>query len=166
MSGIGSAGCHGCLDSRKFGIESPACLPPLHVHVHTHSYIYHATRSLPGDSIVAAVYRKDNQWAFEEWFPQDHDATIAAFAERAFLDSLDKSSPWTGRPPLAGLMERSRISKHKWMFRGLLARPDGSRVLKASAIVPGDGTKAHAEVVGFKIGLELLDKNDGSNVYD
>jgi hydroxymethylbilane synthase len=123
--------------------------------------------------IVAAVYLQNNPWNFEEWLHEDHDAAVAASAERAFLDSLDASSPWVGRPPLAGLMERSITRKdddddnqeHPWTFRGLLARPDGSRVLKTSAVLPGDCSKSDAEALGKKLGLELL-AEAGPHFYD
>jgi hydroxymethylbilane synthase len=88
---------------------------------------------LPGlcQGIVAAVVSSDREYG---WMVEDHDAKIAASAERAFLNSLDASSPWEGRPPLAGLMERS---DGKWVFRGLLARPDGAQVLKVRKEVSG-----------------------------
>lgn len=124
---------------------------------------------LPGvcQGIVAAVYNPNNEWNFQEWLPVDHDAAVAASAERSFLDNLDASSPWAGRPPCAGLMERSisrrnidkdndKQEEHPWTFRGLLARPDGSRVLKTSAVVPGDCSKSFAAALGTKMGLELL----------
>jgi hydroxymethylbilane synthase len=138
------------------------------------------TIMLPGvcQGIVAAVYRpSDDTHPFEAWFPQNHESLLAASAERAFLDALDESSPWAGRPPLAGLMEQKTNSDNNnnnnnntpsssWTFRGLLARPDGSRVLEATGELPGDCTKADAEELGSQIGLELLAQSGGIHFYD
>ena len=59
----------------------------------------------------------------------DHDNRIAATTERSFLDSMDHLSPWSGRPPVAALMSPPENGDEFWHFRGLLATPDGSRVL-------------------------------------
>lgn len=88
--------------------------------------------------IVVAVCRADGSVALD-YLTQinDSDSSIAAAAERAFLDALDSFSPskyegssvgWTGRPPLAAHMEQT--DKGGWRFEGLLARPDGSRVIR------------------------------------
>jgi hydroxymethylbilane synthase len=129
---------------------------------------------LPGvcQGIVAAAYRpSDDTNQFEAWFPQNHESLMAASAERAFLDALDESSPWAGRPPLAGLMEQKtngdkNNTPSSWTFRGLLARPDGSRVLETTGDLPGDCTKADAEELGTQAGLELLAQSGGIKFYD
>ncbi len=61
----------------------------------------------------------------------NHENRIAATTERSFLDVVDHLSPWSGRPPVAGLMSPPDLEKGNefWHFRGLLATPDGSRVL-------------------------------------
>lgn len=86
--------------------------------------------------IVVAVCRADDKVALDCLSQiTDEDSSIAAAAERAFLDALDSFSPsqyegstgWTGRPPLAALMKKSQRG---WIFEGLLARPDGSKVIR------------------------------------
>ena len=116
---------------------------------------------LPGlcQGIVAAVV--SSGFNYGDWM-EDHDVKIAASAERAFLNSLDASSPWEGRPPLAGLMERSA---GKWVFRGLLARPDGAQVLKVRKEVSGECTSSEAAELGEQAGLEILAQT-GSHFYD
>ena len=116
---------------------------------------------LPGlcQGIVAAVYRKSDP-SINAWtIPQDHSATMAAHAERAFLNALDEISPWTGRPPLAGLLEQQNGG---WKFRGLLARPDGTRVLRVQGSLPVDASELDAASLGTRLGLELKDMT-GSN---
>jgi hydroxymethylbilane synthase len=117
---------------------------------------------LPGlcQGIVAAVVSSGFEHAWR--MVEDHDAKIAASAERAFLNSLDASSPWEGRPPLAGLMERS---DGMWVFRGLLARPDGTQVLKVRKEVSGECTSGEAAELGEQAGLEIL-AQAGSHFYD
>jgi hydroxymethylbilane synthase len=135
---------------------------------------------LPGlcQGIVAAVVVSSSAAGFEYggvgsvgvgWM-EDHDAKIAASAERAFLNSLDASSPWEGRPPLAGLMERSSSSSDDggmWVFRGLLARPDGAQVLRVrKEISCGDCCSIReAEILGEQAGLEIL-AQAGPHFYD
>jgi hydroxymethylbilane synthase len=125
---------------------------------------------LPGacQGIVGAVCLDQNDKLKRLLLKQmNHDATIAASAERSFLDCLDSSSPWVGRPPLAGLMQRCSGLKGDggWVFRGLLARPDGKQVLRASEILSEDCSIEDAVEVGARIGSELLLKA-GSNFYD
>ena len=115
---------------------------------------------LPGlcQGIVGVVYRKDNPLKFNDWLKEDHDAMLAASVERAFLNSLDKLSPWEGRPPLAGLLERNDDSQLGFLFRGLLAKPDGSTVLRISDILPADASILEASELGHRFGLELLER--------
>lgn len=147
---------------------------------------------VPGlcQGIICAVYRENNKWKFQDWLPNDLDSAIAASAERAFLNSLDESSPWEGRPPLAGLMERQSTNNNEddnnnnknaevdgcttsWTFHGLLARPDGSNVLCTSetiSLATADATDhcsttTMASKLGQKLGLELLAKA-GPHFYD
>jgi len=115
----------------------------------------------------------------------DQNAAIAAAAERAFLDSLDESSPWKGRPPLAGFMSPVLGEPHgdtasacfsEWEFHGLLARPDGKRVLRESERLSLGAVSArdrdnlsflleHAKQLGRTVGLKLLSRS-GRNFYD
>ena len=121
---------------------------------------------LPGlcQGIVAAVVSSTGS-NHGNWM-EDHDAKIAASAERAFLNRLDASSPWEGRPPLAGLMERTTSSSDgKWVFRGLLARPDGAQVLRVMKEVSGECTSSEAAELGEQAGLEILAQT-GSHFYD
>ena len=115
---------------------------------------------LPGlcQGIVGVVYRKDNPLKFQDWLKEDHDAMLAASVERALLNSLDKLSPWKGRPPLAGLLERIDDIERHLVFRGLLAKPDGSTVLRISGILPVDASTLEASELGHRVGLELLER--------
>jgi hydroxymethylbilane synthase len=71
----------------------------------------------------------------------NRDAAVAAAAERSFLEILDTfspssvSAPWAGRPPLAALMERRASNCDEWVFHGLLATPDGSRIMREERTV-------------------------------
>ena len=60
----------------------------------------------------------------------DNNVRIAATTERALLDTVQKLSPWVGRPPVAGYMRPSEEDSSLWLFNGLLATPDGAEVLR------------------------------------
>ena len=124
----------------------------------------------------------------------DFDASIAAAAERSFLDAVDSFRPsiyreggesslsWKGRPPLASLMMKSEDDEcnstqitdkkmvgdpqkeQKWTFRGLLARSDGSRVLTSLQTAPSGITLQDAKKIGNACAERLL-KRAGPNFY-
>lgn len=100
----------------------------------------------------------------------DRDASVAAIAERAFLDKLDSFSPssyqglpWTGRPPLAAFMQKHQDAT--WSFDGLLARPDGAKVLRECVPLEGGITAAEAATIGRELAEDLLQRA-GDNFFD
>ena len=105
-----------------------------------------------GQGIVAITCRTDDAKTIS--FLQEidnHDNRIAATTERSFLDSVDHLSPWSGRPPVAALMSPPAIGDEFWNFRGLLATPDGSRVLTVNETMHCSHCN---EVDAFKLGRE------------
>jgi hydroxymethylbilane synthase len=116
--------------------------------------------------IVAAVVLENGDYDTDEFWRANSDATVMAHAERSFLNTLDGSSPWQGRPPLAGRMDQeasSDPSDRRWIFQGLLARPDGERVVLAEKSIQLEKggmytTKEMAAVLGEQVGHELLEK--------
>ena len=100
----------------------------------------------------------------------DKDSSIAAAAERSFLDVLDSFSPshyhgltetaWVGRPPLATLLERcdNTEGNGEWSFRGLLARPDGLKVLRTCQTVANELSVEDAIKLGGECAQHLLEK--------
>ena len=174
--------------------------------------------SAPCQGIVAVVcrmYDKDTAELIKTI--TDRDATLAAVAERAFLNVLDSFSPtsyvydplqqqeqngpssaspgssppavsaaaassplpskkmaktpWLGRPPLAAFLEK--ISDTEWIFHGLLARPDGTKVLRESVPVTFSTVskemlhvcEIEAEKVGQECAKDLL-QQAGTSFYD
>jgi hydroxymethylbilane synthase len=100
-----------------------------------------------------------------------HDSSIAAAAERAFLDGLDSFRPtlyegsteWIGRPPLAALMTKRGLDDDAiekwdsgWTFRGLLARPDGLTVIKTLKTTHGALSIDDARALGKEQAEKLL----------
>jgi hydroxymethylbilane synthase len=100
-----------------------------------------------------------------------HDSSIAAAAERAFLDGLDSFRPtlyegstgWIGRPPLAALMMKRGLDDDAiekgdsgWTFRGLLARPDGLTVIKTFKTTHGALSIDDARALGKEQAEKLL----------
>jgi len=119
---------------------------------------------LPGlcQGIVGAVCRKET--AAAQLLKSEHsEAAIAAAAERSFLDTLDAVSPWQGRPPIAGLMELN-VQRQRWQFRGFLANPNGSRIMRESASLHLACTKEEAINLGRTAGNVVIDKV-GSNFF-
>ena len=84
----------------------------------------------------------------------DPDAHVAAAAERSLLDAVDGLSPWTGRPPVGTLMERGDAGG--WTLRGLVARPDGSEVVRVERTAPAEVDPAEAAALGREAGEELV----------
>ena len=94
----------------------------------------------------------------------NRDAMLVAAAERAFLDTLDGFSPskyhgvsiqWAGRPPLAAFLEKK--NDHDFLFHGLLARPDGSKVLRDSIPVSFPCNGAIPTNEAAKVGRETAE---------
>lgn len=80
-----------------------------------------------GQGIIAVTCRADDLETISLLKKVDNlDNRISATAERSFLNAVDGLSPWAGRPPVAALMSKGKAA---WIFRALLATPDGSRVL-------------------------------------
>ena len=75
------------------------------------------------------------------------DTRVAVVCERAFLTALDGSC----RTPIAGLAERN--AEGGLTFRGLVAAPDGSKVLEISR--EGVFSPEDAERIGRECGEEL-----------
>jgi hydroxymethylbilane synthase len=74
----------------------------------------------------------------------DESAATALAAERAFLAVLDGSC----RTPIAG---HATLDGDRLLFRGLIARPDGSEILETTRA----GAPADAEALGADAGREL-----------
>ena len=106
------------------------------------------------------------------------DANLAATAERSFLNVLDSFRPrtheetsreWKGRPPLAALFAKSESQSDGgatdiWKFEGLLARPDGSKVLRSATTTKHAVSKDDARKIGEACALDLLGQA-GHNFY-
>ena len=133
--------------------------------------------------IVASTCRSTDSTTLNLLREIDHcDSSIAAAAERAFLDGLDSFRPsfyegspeWIGRPPLAALLRRevivntsasvSTVGEVGWIFQGILARPDGSRVLKTLEKVAGVLSIEDANILGKDQAKKLL-LEAGSDFY-
>lgn len=120
--------------------------------------------------IVTVVGCRDNPIVSQLWGAEmnHHSSAVAAAAERAFLDVVDQSSPWKGRPPLAGLMQYNARDK-VWTFRGLLATPDGTKVLRKSTqtIIRENEpmTIEQSAAIGKQIGCELIEEA-GAHFFD
>lgn len=129
-----------------------------------------------GQGIIAVTCKSDNQEILSILQSvDDFEVRMAATAERAFLDIVQSISPWNGRPPLAAFMSPPSLSKTQqdddyginntgdesslWIFRGLLATPDGSHVIRVRHTLKNDdcneesaynlGRLAGDEVVGL-----------------
>lgn len=137
--------------------------------------------------IVASTCRSSDSATLKLLGEIDHcDSSIAAAAERSFLDCLDSFRPalyegsfeWIGRPPLAALLRREVIGNASasaskssrtggdvgWIFQGILARPDGSRVLKTLERVTGVLSIEDAKTLGRDQAKKLL-LEAGSDFY-
>lgn len=109
-----------------------------------------------GQGIICAVCRDDADALRLLRAADDPDTHLAATAERAFLNVIDAMSPWEGRPPLGALMARSQDGS-SWGFHGLVAQPDGSRVVRVerSALAAECGL-GDAAAFGKEAAEELL----------
>ena len=94
---------------------------------------------------VGVTCRADDAPARQVLAALDHAATRAEIAaERALLAVLDGSC----RTPIAAL---ARVTEGKLSIRGLVAKPDGSRVIEGMQ----DGAVADAEAIGRALGQRL-----------
>ncbi len=98
---------------------------------------------------VGITCRADDGEAHRRLAPLSHaDTLVRVTAERAFLKILDGSC----RTPIAGLAE---IGGGQMWFRGLLASPDGSRVVRAER----RGPLAEAEALGIATAEDIAHQN-------
>ena len=94
---------------------------------------------------VGVTCRTDDARAKDLLAALDHGATRAEIAaERALLAALDGSC----RTPIAAL---ARVADGTLTIRGLVAKPDGSRVVEGAQ----DGAVADAEAIGRALGQRL-----------
>mmetsp|Transcript_62468 Transcript_62468/g.92841 ORF Transcript_62468/g.92841 Transcript_62468/m.92841 type:complete len:360 (-) Transcript_62468:2044-3123(-) len=125
---------------------------------------------LPGccQGIVAVVCRSnDKETRTLLQVIDDRDARIAAEAERAVLNAVDGSSPWEGRPPTAAFMSRmleGGESEGGWKLDALLARPDGSKIVRKSVMYSSKCEPGEAQEMGRELGDQLL-KMAGSRFF-
>jgi hydroxymethylbilane synthase len=110
----------------------------------------------PGQGIVAVEARAADARALELLSRVDHtDTRIQAEAERAFLDRLGAGC----HTPVAGLARRRGEAL---VLDGLVATPDGSRVLTASVT----GSPADPRALGHELADELLGRGARAIVED
>lgn len=117
------------------------------------------TSILPIDDMLPAVAqgaigiacRSDDEKMANYIASLNHDDTrLAVACERAFLETLDGSC----RTPIAGYASRDKDGN--CLFRGLVASPDGTRVLETSR--KGSYTFEEMVAMGKDAGKELLSK--------
>ena len=129
-----------------------------------------AEQMLPAcaQGIVGAVYRRERDELSSLLRAADDDtARRSAAAELAFLDVVDAAAaPWgVGRPPLAAHLERAAYGG-TWELRCLMARPDGTQVLRVTRReLPSEMSEADARVLGADAGEELLRKAGGGEAF-
>jgi hydroxymethylbilane synthase len=124
---------------------------------------------------IIGISTRASDTTTSDWLSKinDADASITAAAERAFLDVLDSFRPstysntdmeWTGRPPLAALMAKNRNEDNSWTFQGMLARPDGSKVLRSIMNAPTCISMNEGRELGMACAKHLLE-NAGPEFY-
>jgi hydroxymethylbilane synthase len=120
-----------------------------------------------GQGIIAITCRtKDTNTISLLQEIDNDDNRIAATSERSFLDAVDHLSPWSGRPPVAALMTPPDNEEEFWHFRGLLATPDGSKVLTVNETMHGSHcNEADAFKLGRVAAKDLL-KQAGAHFLD
>ncbi len=110
----------------------------------------------PGQGIVAVEARTADTRTLEVLSSVDHTETrIQAEAERAFLDRLGAGC----HTPVAGL---ARLCGEALVLDGLVATPDGSRILLASVT----GSPANPGALGRELADELLGRGARAIVED
>jgi hydroxymethylbilane synthase len=101
-----------------------------------------------GQGIIALEARADDSVTRQKLAAINHpDSATALATERAFLAVLDGSC----RTPIAG---HATLHSGRLHFRGLIARPDGSKVLATER----DGAASEGTVLGADAGRELRDR--------
>jgi hydroxymethylbilane synthase len=115
---------------------------------------------LPGacQGIVCAVCREGADALRLLRLADDHDAHVCAAAERAFLNAVDRAAPGSGRPPLGALMARDEDGSGSWALHGLVARPDGTQVLRVERTASAECSVADAAALGRDAAEEILDR--------
>lgn len=105
-----------------------------------------------GQGAIAIEIRSDNSWAAQATVKLDHPETrLACLAERAFLRALGGGC----QNPIAG---HATITDGVLKLDGLVAKPDGSQVLRDSLSgFPGDAEKLGAALAG-----QLLERGAGT----
>ena len=99
-----------------------------------------------GQGAVAIETRRDNEFAVEATRKLDHQETrLACLAERSFLRSLGGGCQF----PIAA---HAIIDGDSLKLDGLVARPDGSKILRDSL----SGPLVDAEVLGSQLAEQLL----------
>ena len=112
------------------------------------------TEMLPavGQGAVAIETRSDNEIAVDATRRLDHrDTRLACLAERSFLRSLGGGCQF----PIAA---HATIDEDSLKLDGLVAKPDGSRILRAFL----SGPLADAETLGSTLAEQLLQQGAGS----
>lgn len=114
---------------------------------------------LPGaaQGIIAVVCRADDDETLSLLQCLDnYEARIAATAERALLDVVDEiKHSWPGRPPVAAYMSPDGEG---WTLRGLLATPDGTRVVRTLQTETSGCDYERAYELGQMAGKDLVNK--------
>lgn len=101
-----------------------------------------------GQCAVAIETRTDNEFAVEATRKLDHRETrLACLAERSFLRSLGGGCQF----PIAA---HATIDGDKLTLDGLVAKPDGSKILRGSL----SGLSADAEPLGTQLAEHLLEQ--------
>ena len=106
-----------------------------------------------GQGAIAIETRTDDEFAVEATARLDHRETrLACLAERAFLRGLGGGCQF----PIAA---HAIIDREQLKLDGLVAKPDGSEILRAS--LTGD----NAAEIGSTLAAELLDRGAGALLH-
>ena len=106
-----------------------------------------------GQGAIAIETRTDDEFAVEATARLDHRETrLACLAERAFLRGLGGGCQF----PIAA---HAIIDREQLKLDGLVAKPDGSKILRAS--LTGD----NAAEIGSTLAAELLDRGAGALLH-
>lgn len=101
-----------------------------------------------GQGAIGIEIRSDNEFAAEAVGRLDHRETrVACLAERAFLRALGGGC----QLPIAG---HATIDRDQLTIEGLVAKPDGSQILRDRSIGPVD----HAEAIGAALAAQLIER--------
>jgi hydroxymethylbilane synthase len=117
----------------------------------------------PGQGIVGVVCRSDNYEILDILKTSNVDdwtSRIIATAELSCLNQVDGFASYKsgGRPPIGAYMEFMPQSE-QYVFRAMLARPDGKRVVKLERIISVHdcATEESAYTFGLEIGKSLME---------